>query len=388
MSNSIQGYSILGYGDMITDRYRLDPYVRALKSAIKPGAVVLDIGTGTGFFAVLACQFGAKKVYAIEPDDAISVARQVAIDNHCADKIEFIQALSTQIDLPEKVDVIISDLRGVIPLYQHHIAAIADARARFLAPGGVQIPQQDTIWATLISDPDYYQSKYLSPWEDAPYGCILTANRQFITNTWEKHRLKPAQFLVEPQVWKTLDYTSENQPNVKATLTWNITQSGTIHGIGGWFDTILAEGIGFSNAPDKPECIYGNAFFPLANPVDLVSGDRVSVTLQANSIGDDYIWSWQTQVTTTADPCHVKTDFQQSTFFGVPRSSQALQTRSDSYIPTLNESGKIDLTILDRITAGKSLGDTAQYLTQQFPHRFPHVAKALSYAAKLSQKYS
>jgi type I protein arginine methyltransferase len=388
MSSSIQGYSISGYGDMITDRYRLDPYVQALKAAIKPGAVVLDIGTGTGFFAVLACQFGARKVYAIEPDDAISVARQVAIDNHCADKIEFIQALSTQIDLPERVDVIISDLRGVVPIYQHHFAAIADARERFLAPGGVQIPQQDTIWATLISDRDYYHKKYLSPWEDAPYGCILTANRQFVTNNWEKHRLQPKQFLVEPQVWTTLDYTIKLEPNVKATITWTVAESGTIHGIGMWFDTLLADGIGFSNAPDKPECIYGNAFFPLSAPVDVVPGDRVAVNLKANLIGDDYLWSWQTQVTTGADFCDIKADLQQSTFFGVPRSAQALQARSDSYIPSLNESGKIDLILLNWMDAGKSLGDIAQHLIIQFPHRFPTVTKALSYAADVSQKYS
>ncbi|WP_310423338.1 class I SAM-dependent methyltransferase [Chamaesiphon sp. VAR_48_metabat_135_sub] len=396
MSSSIQGYSIPGYGDMIVDRQRLDPYVQALKAAIKPGAVVLDIGTGTGFFAVLACQFGASKVYAIEPDDAISVARQVAIDNHCADKIEFIQALSTDIDLPERVDVIISDLRGITPIYQHHFAAIADARSRFLKPGGVQIPQQDRVWATLISDPDYYQSKYLSPWEDAPYGCILTANRQFVTNNWEKHRLHPAQLLVDPQVWATLDYTTKIESNVKATMTWTVdrwrglseTESGTMHGIGMWFDTTLAEGIGFSNAPDKPECIYGNAFLPLSAPVDLGHGDLVTVTLQANLIGDDYIWSWQTKVIAGADPHHIKADYQQSTFFSIPRSAQALQTRSDSYIPSINESGKIDLIILNWMDAGKSLGDIAQHLNLQFPHRFPTVAKALSYVAELAQKYS
>jgi type I protein arginine methyltransferase len=389
MSNSIQGYSLFGYGDMIVDRYRLDAYVQALKAAVKPGAVVLDIGTGTGFFAVMACKFGARKVYAIEPDDAIIVARQVAIDNDCADKIEFIQALSTQVDLPERVDVMICDLRGILPLYQHHLAAIADARQRFLVPGGIQIPQQDTIWATLISDREYYHQKYLSPWEDAPYGCILSANRQFVSNSWHKHRLQPAQFLGEPQVWQTLDYTTELVPNFKATLNWSIDRSGTFHGMGLWFDTILAEGIGFSNAPDQPECIYGNSFMPLTQPVDLVTGDRVCVTIGANLVGDDYIWSWQTKVTAGEEDRVLKADFQQSTFLAVPRSIATLADRSASYISILNESGKIDLAILDRLSAGKqSLGDISQYLVDRFPDRFSSVAKALSYTAELARKYS
>ena len=155
-----------------------------------------------------------------------------------------------------------------------------------------------------------------------------------------------------------------------------------------WFDALLAEGIGFSNAPGQPECIYGNAWMPLTEPVDLDPGDRVSVTIQANLIGEDYLWSWQTQVTAGADPQHVKADFKQSTFFGEPRSPQSLQKQSDSYVPTINESGKIALTILNSMTAGKSLGDISQDLTQQFPHRFATVAKALSYAVDMTQKYS
>ena len=388
MTNSIQGYSISGYGDMITDTYRIEAYVAALKAAVQPGAVVLDIGTGTGFFAVLACKFGAKKVYAIEPDDAICVARQVAIDNDCADKIEFIQALSTQIELPEQVDVLISDLRGVIPLHQYHLAAVADARKRLLKPGGIQIPLQDKVWVSLITDGDYYAKKYLSPWADAPHGCILTANRPFVTNSWHRHRLQPEQLLVEPQLWTTLDYTTDLAANVQGTMIWTIDRAGTIHGIGAWFDALLAEGIGFSNAPDRPECIYGNAWIPLSEPIDLESGDRVAVTLQANLIGEDYLWSWQTQVTAQGDPQHVKADFKQSTFFGEPRSPQTLQKRSDNYIPAINESGKIALNILNMMTAGKSLGDIAHQLHHQFPARFPTIAKALTYAADLAQNYS
>ena len=100
-----------------------------------------------------------------------------------------------------------------------------------------------------------------------------------------------------------------------------IDRSGTVHDIGMWFDALLA-GIGFSNAPGQPECIYGNAWMPLTEPVDLDPGDRVSVTIQANPIGEDYLWSWQTQVTAGADPQHVKADFKQSTFYPTFRTSE------------------------------------------------------------------
>ncbi len=80
--------------------------------------------------------------------------------------------------------------------------------------------------------------------------------------------------------------------------------------------------------------------------------------------------------------------FQQSSFFGVPRSPQTLHKISDSYIPTLNESGKIDAIVLDLMAANKSLGDISQELTQQFPHRFPTQNKALNYVVDLAQKYS
>src|SRR5579864_6216059 len=109
-------YNLTDYGAMMFDQPRMQAYVSALERAVRPGSVVLDIGTGTGVFALLACRFGARKVYAIEPNDAIHVARRLAADNGCADRIEFVQDLSTRITLPEKADVIVSDLRGVLPL--------------------------------------------------------------------------------------------------------------------------------------------------------------------------------------------------------------------------------------------------------------------------------
>src|SRR5687767_11640886 len=113
-------YSIADYGAMISDDVRMGAFMRALRETVKPGAVVIDIGTGTGIFALLACRLGARRVYALEPDDAIQVAREIAAANGYADRIEFIQAMSTQVTLPERADVIISDLGGVLPWFQQH----------------------------------------------------------------------------------------------------------------------------------------------------------------------------------------------------------------------------------------------------------------------------
>lgn len=51
-------------------------------------------------------------------------------------------------------------------------------------------------------------------------------------------------------------------------------------GINVWFDTTLAEDVGFSNAPSAQELIYGTAFFPWPPPVPLAAGDVVSIVLQ------------------------------------------------------------------------------------------------------------
>src|SRR5437867_7400576 len=140
-------YTVYEYGGLLFDRIRSDAYAQALRQEVRPGSVVVDIGTGTGMFALLACQFGAKKVYAIEPDEAIQVAREMAAANGFSDRVEFFQDVSTRVDLPEQADVIVSDLRGLLPLFCRHLPSITHARRRFLPPGGTLIPRRDTLWA-------------------------------------------------------------------------------------------------------------------------------------------------------------------------------------------------------------------------------------------------
>ncbi len=380
-------YSIEDYGMMIKDSGRMEPYVQALQQAIKPGSVVLDIGTGTGIFAFLACKFGARQVYAIEPDSAVIVAQKLSQVNGFRKRIQFYQELSTKVNLPEPADVIICDLRGVLPLLQHHIPSIIDARERLLAPGGVLIPQQDILWAALVSVPklhDYYSQ----PWNQNPYGFSMEGVSGWVKNKWIKSKIKPEHLLTQPQCWATLDYTTIEQPNLKAQLDWTITQAGIAHGFAAWFDATLAEGISFSNAPGEPDLIYGRAYFPWLEPVKLVPGDRVQVKIKANLVKDDYIWSWHSQVFAAEDNQSIKANFQQSTFLAQPFSPSQLHKQADSYQPQLNQAGKIAQRTLDLMSQGQTLANIAHTLTAEFPKKFPHWQAALTLVGEMSQQYS
>src|SRR3990172_6538361 len=143
-------YGIRDYGFMIADTVRMSAYTEALRAAVKLGDIVVDIGTGTGIFALLACQYGAARVYAIEPNENIQVAKKLAKDNGFLDRIEFLQDISTKVSFIEKADVIISDLRGLLPLFEKNIPALLDARKRILKPGGILIPKRDTLNVCIV----------------------------------------------------------------------------------------------------------------------------------------------------------------------------------------------------------------------------------------------
>jgi len=312
-------YSLHFYGQMLADAPRMEAYTAALRQAVMPDSVVLDLGCGPGVFALLACKFGARRVYAVEPDSVISVAREAAVANGCADRIEFFEKLSTEIALPERATIIISDLRGVLPWFGEHLLSIIDAKKRLLAPGGVLIPRRDLIWAAVVEAPEQY-ADLVGPWQK--FDLDLAAGTRLITNTWRKTYLKPEELLVDPVCWTRIDYHRVEDFDVRADISWQAARNGTAHGVAVWFDSELADGISISNHPAAPKMIYGVGLFPFSQPVELAAGERIQLRLAADFVNDGYVWRWDTEFFAGT---LVKASFKQSTFYGVPFSQTQLR---------------------------------------------------------------
>lgn len=382
-------HGITDYGDLIADTVRMGAFTTALKRVIKPGAIVVDLGTGTGIWALIACALGARKVYAIESNDAIEVARTIAAANGFSDRIEFHHAASADVTLPERGDVLVADLAGMLPWFHRGVPSIIDARRRMLAPNGLLIPQRDVVWTAVVEAGDMY-SRHTRAWRGVEFGFDMEAARHLAVNTWTRGRITSEQLLAPPQRWCALDYRTIEDADAHGAMEWIANRGGVGHGLAVGFDRILGESIEISNAPDRPvgvrpALVSEPVFFPWIEPVAIENGDVITVDFSGVLVRDDYVWSWKTNIRTSSGDS--KAAFNQSTFYAMPLSRTALTKRSSTYVPSLSEEGGMMLLVLTLVAERQPANEIATRLAHSFPTRFAKPEDALAFVSDALARY-
>ena len=246
---------------MLADGARTSAWIEAVRRTVRPGDVVADLGTGTGILAVAAAQAGARRVFAIEATSMASVARAVAERNGVADRVEVVRGWSSEVDLPERVDVLVSELIGSDPLGERLLDVLADSRLRLARPGFRSVPRRLKVVAVPVSVPasrvaratcspgmaSGFRRRYgidLSPLSDA------AAGRPAVTYLRRAEALR-ARRLAEPRVVVDVDLEADVAPAVEATADFAAARPGLWNGVLLWFETELAPGLAFDHSPDR-----------------------------------------------------------------------------------------------------------------------------------------
>ncbi|CAM9649795.1 unnamed protein product [Chrysoparadoxa australica] len=294
---------------MLTDHSRMHAYHSAImnNAEVFKGKTVLDVGTGSGILAIWCALAGAKKVYAVEYTDMAKLATKLVAANMVNETVEVIQSSVEDLELPGKVDIIISEWMGYLLLRESMLDSVVRARDRWLKPDGLMFPSKTTIYWGLISDEEErlrQQGEYINAMQDwfkfkdetkrfyqVDMGCLEDIYEKE-QKEWYIHsclwtELHPGQVVSQPLSVMALDMhtcTMEDVQGMTETpFSFAVDSTEKVSAFAGWFtaDFDGREGSPFPNpitlttAPENGYTHWGQQVMYLEHPATCEAGTRI-----------------------------------------------------------------------------------------------------------------
>ena len=287
-----QLYDELMYFAMTHDDLRTDRYRAAINRLVKDQTVV-EIGTGKDAILARFCvAAGARKVYAIEVlDEAYAAARTLVENLGLSDKISLIRGYSQDIQLPEPVDVCLSELIGTIGNSEGVVPIINDSR-RFLKADGVMIPQQCLTMMAAVQLPD----------EVLQTPRFTTLSMEYAERIFQQvghkfdlrlslRNLPRSALLSAGGVFEDLNFNRYVEPAYAREIELTINRKGKLSGFLLWLNLRVLEDVVIDNL--EFEYHWLPVYFPVFDPpIEVSAGDTISAVcsgaLCENGINPDY----------------------------------------------------------------------------------------------------
>ena len=289
---------------MLDDRARTASYQRAIRETVTGDDVVVDIGTGTGVLAITAAQAGAKHVYAVEGGGLGRLAERAFAANGLKDRITLIEGRSTHLDLPERADVMVSEIIGNDPLDEGILETTADAVKRLLKPGARLIPRNLSIYGLPVSIPADWLTTHVftdeaaaewQSWYGIDFSALTSATKEqshsFFTSTYKTRRWPR---LGEPVLLAAIDLAVIDLKKIESVSEVAVTRSGELNGIVVYFESFLSESVHFSIHPAKatPENSWASKIWIAGRPVAVEAGDALQLTYAYGGEGSTFEITW------------------------------------------------------------------------------------------------
>jgi protein arginine N-methyltransferase 1 len=361
---------------MLADKVRMRSFLRAILKVVEPGDVVLDIGSGTGILAFFACMAGARRVYAVEQDPIVELAMAICEHNGFQDRVVFLNEWSDQVELPEPVNVIVTETIGNIGFEEGILGWIIDAKKRLLAQNGRIIPRSIELTMVPIEIPDEYD--LLHDWTEQPYTLDFSPAWTKVANNLLWISLQPKMYLSQPASLIQAEPAEAESADIVGEGVFIAGRDGMVQGLGCWFKAELVAGISISNGSDMDGSSWTQILLPLERPISASTGDQLHIRIQASANGSH--WQWQVS---NGDSPSVQNG--QSTQLGQlqrPANRDDLLNR-----PARNEYGEIDLFILKMMDGSTTVEEITKRTLDTFPLQFSSFEDVLKQVQLVSEYY-
>eukprot|EP00117_Sycon_ciliatum_P023393 scpid69193/ scgid19899/ Protein arginine N-methyltransferase 2; Histone-arginine N-methyltransferase PRMT2 len=230
--------------EMLGDKPRTLAYQNAIKQcrADIEGKVVLDVGCGTGILSMMCARDGgAAKVYAVDASPLTTQVQKLVEANGLADRITVIRGKVEEIDIPEQVDLILSEWMGTFLLFEFMLESVLSARDLFLKPDGTLWPSQASLFLVPCSAAD--QADRVGFWSSL-YGFDFSilqdaARAEYHRMPIFNHTLQDGDCLAEPKKVVQLNMkttTADDLEEISSPFEFRARQDGVMHGFASWFD--------------------------------------------------------------------------------------------------------------------------------------------------------
>jgi len=276
------------YGDiemhrrMVSDRIRTNAFAAAIREVVQPGDVVLDVGTGTGILAMFAAKAGAQKVYAVDATDIAEVAADLVEANGLSDQIQVVHGRVGEVQLDQKVDLIISEWLGSAAFVEGMLNAVLNARDQNLAPTGRMLPSKVRVLIAPMDDPILYNTEGPGFWreriDDLDFSSLQEA--ELLQGRTVQIRVEPAAVLAPGQAILELDLLSASVEDAwfEGQLAFVPSRDGVLNGFSVWFEAELSPSVMLDTGPFSPETHWVQTYLSFT-PRLVRAGEQVKVSV-------------------------------------------------------------------------------------------------------------
>lgn len=288
-----------GHETLVADAIRMNAYRDGIRRNIKPGDVVVDLGTGTGILAMLAAQQGAKVVHAIDLSTIVTLAERLARANGFTN-IAFHNISSRRFGLDEPVDVILHEQIGEALVDEGMIEKTLDLKKRLLKKSGRILPGRFELFLEPAAVKDNYRVPYL--WETRfpgiDFGSLKEGtgdgDRQLSGHEWQAgSRAAIDYFLCEPSPILAFDLNAINEPaEVPQTVSASrvVRRAGRMDGFCLYFRVIFDAEVEFTTSPFSTRTVWDNLFVRCESR-ELHLGETIAYRLAMTDRFDFETWT-------------------------------------------------------------------------------------------------